>query len=53
MTEKMKHALDKGKKVGTIFMVLFKAFDALNHNLWLVKLNVYSFFSMNYKICSK
>ena len=53
MTEEMKHALDKGKKVGTIFMVLFKAFDALNHNLWLVKLNVYSFFSMNYKICSK
>ena len=41
--EKWKHALDKGKKVGAIFMDLNKAFDTLNHNLLLVKLNTYGF----------
>ena len=30
MIEKWRHALDKGKKVGTIFMDLSKAFDTLN-----------------------
>ena len=35
MTEKWKQALDKGKKVGTIFMGLSKAFDTLNHNFLL------------------
>ena len=29
MTEKQKHALDKGKKIGIIFMDLSKAFDTL------------------------
>ena len=38
MIEKWKHALDKSKDVGTIFMDLFKGFDTLNHNLLLAKL---------------
>ena len=43
MTEKWKHGLDKGKKVGTIFMDLSKALDTLNHNLLFVKLNAHGF----------
>ena len=43
MTEKWKHALDKGKKIGTIFMDLSKVFATLNHNLLLAKLNAYGF----------
>ena len=43
MTEKWKHTLDKDKKFGTIFMDLFKAFDPLNHNLLLTKLDAYGF----------
>ena len=41
MIEKWKHALDKSKKVGSIFMDLSKAFDTLNHNLLLAKLNAH------------
>ena len=39
MFEKWKHALDKGKDVGTIFMDLFKAFDTRNHHSLHAKLN--------------
>ena len=37
------NALDKGEKVDTIFMDLSKAFDTLNHNSLLAKLNAYDF----------
>ena len=39
MIEKWKRGLDKGEKVGTMFMDLSKELDALNHNLLLAKLN--------------
>ena len=44
MIQKWKHALDKSKKAGTVFMDLSKAFGTLNHNLLLAKLNVYGFY---------
>ena len=43
MIEKWKHALDKDKKFGTIFMDLTKAFDTLNDKLLRAKLNAYGF----------
>ena len=43
MIEKWKLALDKNKKVGTIYTDLFQAFDALNNNSFLAKLNAYDF----------
>ena len=49
MTEKWKDALDKGEKVGTIFMDLTKAFDALNHNLLLANLHAHDFSSNTMK----
>ena len=38
MLEKWKEVLDKGNFVDTIFMDLSKAFDTLNHDLQIAKL---------------
>ena len=50
MLELWKEALDKGKSVGAIFMDLSKAFDTLNHDLLIAKLEAYGFSenSLNY-----
>ena len=38
MLENFKEALDKGNSVNAIFMELSKAFDTLNHDLLIAKL---------------
>ena len=43
MIETCRFIINEGNKVGAIVMNLSKAFDTLNHNLFICKLKVYGF----------
>ena len=43
LLEKWKNAVDKGKMFGALLTDHFKAFDCLNHELLIAKLNAYGF----------
>ena len=43
MLEKQKNTLDKSTYVGAVFMDFSKAFDTINHDLLIAKLDAYRF----------
>ena len=45
MLEKWKNTFDKGKHVGAVFMDLSKAFEIINNDLLIAKLESYGFFN--------
>ena len=47
MIENWKTNLNKGNKIGAIFMDLFKAFDTLDHSLLIAKLEAYGLDSLS------
>ena len=52
MFEKWKENLDKGGECGALFVDLSKAFDCLQHDLLLAKLNAYGFDYKSLKLIS-
>ena len=43
MLEKWKNTFDKGKHVGAVFMDISKAFDTINYDLLIAKLEAHGF----------